>query len=159
MIIPEHGRNQKPEIMPIIFCLLVIMFLFISGCVRPDTGFTVRPESFRQLPDVYANESTSEVTMAVGDTMLVSYPWTPEDGRYWRVSVTEGLFVTGDRYTPFPPGIPVEISGTREWMVRATSPGIQTFVGNLRPRATSWNQETIQQKITVTVLDEKNKST
>lgn len=159
MIIPEHGRNQKPEIMPIIFCLLVIMFLFISGCVRPDTGFTVRPESFRQLPDVSANESTSEVTMAVGDTMLVSYPWTPEDGRYWRVSVTEGLFVTGDRYTPFPPGIPVEISGTREWMVRATSPGIQTFVGNLRPRATSWNQETIQQKITVTVLDEKNKST
>jgi len=151
MIKPEYRRYQKPVKAPIIICLLVIMALCLSGCARPDAGFTVRLESFRQPPDVYANESTSEVILSVGDTMMVSYPWTPEDGRYWRVSVTEGLFVIGDRYTPFPPGIPVEVSGTREWMVRATSPGIQTFVGYLRPRNTSWNQETIQYKITVTV--------
>ncbi len=109
------------------------MILCLSGCVRPEAGFTVRPESFRQPPDVYANESTSDVILSVGDTMMVSYPWTPEDGRYWRISVTEGLFVTGDRYTTFPPGI-------------------QTFVGYLRPRNLSWNLETIQHKITVTVL-------
>jgi len=133
MIMPEYRWYLKTVKTPILIYLLLIMILCLSGCVRPEAGFTVRPESFRQPPDVYANESTSDVILSVGDTMMVSYPWTPEDGRYWRVSVTEGLFVTGDRYTTFPPGI-------------------QTFVGYLRPRNLSWNLETIQHKITVTVL-------
>ena len=42
--------------------------------------------------------------------MLVSYPWTPEDGRFWRVGVTDGLFVSGDRYIPYPSDMPVEVT-------------------------------------------------
>lgn len=154
MIISGHGPGQRRKVFLILLCLIVMMLLCLSGCVRPDTGFTVLPEAFRSPPDVYADMNTTQVTMSVGDTMLVSYPWTPEDGRYWRVSVTEGLFVTGDRYIPFPADMPVEVTGMREWMVRATSPGTQTFIGSLRPRATSWNQESMQRKIMVTMMDD-----
>jgi hypothetical protein len=109
MIIPEHGPGQRRKVFLILLCLIVMMLLCVSGCVRSDTGFTVRPEAFQSPPDLYADMNTTQVTMSVGDTMLVSYPWTPEDGRYWRVSVTEGLFVTGDRYVPFPADMPVEV--------------------------------------------------
>ncbi len=153
MIISKRRPGQRRKDYLLLLSLFVMMLLCVSGCVRPDTGFTVHPEAFSAPPDVYADMNTTQVSMSVGETMLVSYPWTPEDGRYWRVSVTEWLYVTGDRYIPFPIDMPVEVSGMREWMVRATSPGTQTFIGNLRPRATSWNQESVQRKIMVTVMN------
>lgn len=134
----------------IFFCIL---FLFLSGCVHQNSGFTVKPEVFESVPDVIADEHTVKVILPLQGTMRVSYPWTPEDGRYWRVSVTEGLFVTGDRYIPYPPDLPVDVSGTREWMVKAISPGAQRFIGYLRPRTGSWNQEIVQQNISVLVIE------
>jgi predicted secreted protein len=138
----------------ILLYLVFIVLLLSSGCVRHDAGFVVRPEAFLDIPDIYADEATSHVTMSVGDTMLVSYPWTPEDGRFWRVGVTDGLFVSGDRYIPYPSDMPVEVTGTREWMVRAVYPGDHTFIGNLRPRTASWNQDSIQQVINVKIRDD-----
>jgi predicted secreted protein len=137
-------------------CLTIIIFFFLSGCVKPDTGFVVKPQAFSSPPDLYANETTTDVAMYLNDSMLVSFPWTPENGRLWRISVTEGLFVTGDRYIPYPPEIPVEESGSREWMVKAISPGSQMFIGTIRPRGNSWDQETVQKKIAVLVSDRKN---
>ena len=142
------GRMRR-----ITLLLIIILLCSISGCVQQNTGFVVKPAAFVVNPDILADENTSEVTMPLQGTMLVSFPWTPEDGRYWRVSVTEGLFVTGDRYIPYPPDIPVDVSGEREWMVKAISPGTQTFIGNLRPRTGSWNQEVVQKQIVVHVRD------
>lgn len=160
MVATGHRRDLITEFVTILLCLIFILFLSFSGCVRPDAGFTFRPEAFGVLPNVCADESTSQVTMSVGDTMQVSYPWSPEDGRFWRVTVTDGLFVSGDRYLPHPPDIPVEMSGTREWMVQAVSPGTHIFIGNLRSRATTvQNKDIIQNKITVTIKEnEKNLS-
>lgn len=153
MIVPAPVFYEFKSLRSLGFFFIVVIFILFSGCVKPYTGFIVKPQSFEVTPEVFADENTEDVTMHLNGTMLVSYPWTPEEGRFWRVSVTNGLFVTGDRYIPYPGDVPTEVSGAREWMVQAISPGPQTFVATLRPRANSWNQNIIQYKITVFVID------
>lgn len=154
--VPFHKQNNMVWLS--VLLLEFVLFVFLSGCVQSNTGYTIKPEAFEVSPDVYADEMTREITMPLHGTMLVSYPWSPEDGRYWRVGVTEGLYVTGDRYVPSPADIPVEVSGTREWMVKAIAPGENTFIGTLRPRGNSWNQEIVQLKIDVLITEESPES-
>lgn len=151
--------SLKSPITRITVLFHIVAIILLSGCVQSNPGFTVKPEAFDTIPAVYADESTTEVTLALNSTLLVTFPWTPEDGRYWRVSVTEGLFVTGDRYVPYPADVPVEVTGKREWMVKAISPGVQSFVGTLRPRAHSWNQDSLQYQITVNIPGELQEDT
>lgn len=151
-------RKKKINLKIVFFIGICIFFLISSGCVQTNTGYTIRPEAFTNPPDIYADENSMQVTLPLNGTMLVSYPWTPEDGRYWRISVTSGLFVTGDRYVPYPPDMPVAVSGTRQWMVKAIAPGDHMFMGNLQPRTTSWNQEIVQQRLNVIVVDDADMS-
>lgn len=133
--------------------LLILFFLTITtGCTSINQGWTIRPESFMTPPDSIADEMTSEVTMYLNQTMRVSYPWSPEDGRYYRVSVTNGLFIVGDRYIPYTDSVPVVYSGVREWMVKAIEPGEHRFMSRLIPRTTAWNQEIEVRTIDVTIL-------
>ncbi|NLV27722.1 MAG: protease inhibitor I42 family protein [Methanomicrobiales archaeon] len=149
--VPDRGNYCNT--CSILLILFLVIAIFLTGCVRSNTGYTIRPEAFESPPEVIADLNTQEISLPLNESMLVRYPWTPEDGRYWRVSVTSGLFVAGDRYIPHPPDIPVVESGTREWMVKVISPGKQSFVATLRPRANAWNQEIIQNTITVFVTE------
>ena len=149
--VPGFNKRSKSNLLYIILLTLFI-FTITTGCTSINQGWTIRPESFMPPPDSFADEMTGEVTMFLNQTMLVSYPWSPEDGRYYRVSVTNGLFIVGDRYIPYSDPGPVVYSGVREWVVKAIEPGEHRFISYLRPRATSWNQEIEVRSVDVTVL-------
>ena len=149
--VPGSINLSKSEILYIMVFTLFTLTL-ITGCTSVNQGWTIKPESFMTAPDSTADEMTREVTIYLNQTMLVSYPWSPEDGRYYRVSVTNGLFIVGDRYIPYTDPVPVTYSGVREWMVKAIEPGEHRFISHLRPRATSWNQEIEVRTVDVTVL-------
>ena len=61
-----HRWNQVTISALILLYLAFIVLLLSSGCVRHDAGFIVRPEAFLDIPDIYADEATSHVTMSVG---------------------------------------------------------------------------------------------
>lgn len=149
--IPDSVKRSKLVILYIIV-LLLFFFTITAGCTSINQGWTIRPESFITPPDSSADEMTSEVTLYLNQTMRVTYPWSPEDGRYYRVSVTNGLFIVGDRYIPYTDPVPVVYSGVREWMVKAIEPGEHRFMSRLIPRTTAWNQEIEVRTIDVTIL-------
>ena len=141
--------NRKREMTLVIIIILSILF---TGCQHKDKNWTVHPVSFDSPPDMIADGNTTDIQLALNHSMLVSYSWSPEEGRYWRISVTEGLFVSGDRFISYPDDIPVAETGVRQWMVRAIAPGNHTFYANIRPQGNAWKQDFEKKVINVSVI-------
>ena len=141
--------NKKREMILVIIIILSILF---TGCQHRDKNWSVHPDSFNSPPDMIVDANTTDIQLPLNHSMLVSYRWSPEEGRYWRISVSEGLFVSGDRFISYPDDIPVAETGVRQWMVRAIAQGNHTFYANIRSQGNARKQDLEKKVINVSVI-------
>jgi inhibitor of cysteine peptidase len=78
--------------------------------------------------DYTANVNTTNLTMKVNQTALISLKENPTTGFSWNVTNSTGLEIVNDTYnTDKAPESMVGVGGVHEWLVKAVEAGNQTF--------------------------------
>ena len=121
------------------FILLVAAVLLVPGCYAEETPMTTDANATEVTPveDVAlvnttftADVNTTELTMAMNDTVRVALSENPTTGYMWNVTNSSGLAIINDSYVmdAAPEGM-VGVGGVHEWILQAVEVGNQTFSG------------------------------
>ncbi|HVN74162.1 MAG TPA: protease inhibitor I42 family protein [Methanoregula sp.] len=114
----------------IICCLAVAA----AGCLGTGQGTPATPPEQQpsgtpvQVGHLFVNESQNNATVSIskGEIITVSLAENPTTGYQWNLTVTPGLNITADTYTPSDPtGRLVGSGGTHSWDITAIASGDQ----------------------------------
>lgn len=121
---------------------MVALILVVQGCLAeekvtmktqvaqsPVTETVKEPVSLKNAT-MTANESITNLTAAIGDTILISLKENPTTGYTWNVTNSSGLELTGDSFEmdTVKEGM-AGAGGVHSWMVRTVAAGNQSFSG------------------------------
>ena len=117
--------------------LLVAAVLLIPGCFAEETPNATVANITDAVPveeeilinaTYTADVNTTNLTMAINETVLVSLKENPTTGYEWNVTNSSGLEIVNDTYImdAAPRGM-MGVGGIHEWLLKAVKLGNQTF--------------------------------
>ena len=144
--------------------LMVAVLLLIPGCFaeektatkekisEPTVQVTMKEPVLLKNATITANETVSNLSAPIGETILISLKENPTTGYTWNVTNSSGLELIADTYEmeKVKEGI-VGAGGVHSWILKTTEIGNQTFSGIYKHSWEADSKEDQTYKLDVTV--------